>query len=150
MSFPLVGNLSDTPIFMKTPEEFRTSQNDSTQAINVILLMHSSTQKVQLTAGMCAAKASRHVPGHLCGRLHDPDNVQVYILSVEILYRRKSCVQEVLLHMCLPSFSSNCTFQVNKTGYLLHRCHYRTNFIGTYLIPFFSFSASSIINPKDS
>ena len=44
MSFPLVGNLSDTPLLgghQKTPEGLWTSQNDNTYYINVVLLMNS-------------------------------------------------------------------------------------------------------------
>jgi hypothetical protein len=65
---------------------------------------------MQLTAGICAAKASRHVPGLLCERFHDPDNVHIFIPGVSILYRRKFCVQEVLMHMCLPLFYPNVFF----------------------------------------
>jgi hypothetical protein len=59
------------------------------------------TQKVQLTAGICAAKALVQL---LCERFHDPENVHVFIPGVSILSRRNFCVQEVLMHMCLPSF----------------------------------------------
>jgi len=34
------------------------------------------TQTIQLTAGTYAAKASRHLPGHLCERLNDPAKIQ--------------------------------------------------------------------------
>jgi hypothetical protein len=43
---------------------------------------------------------------HLCGRFHDPDNVHVFIPGILILSRPKSCVQEVLLQICLPSLLS--------------------------------------------
>ena len=58
-------------------------------------------------AGTCAAKA---IVQHLCERFHDPENEQVFIPSVSILYKRKFCVQEVLMHMCLPSFPINALF----------------------------------------
>ena len=60
--------------------------------------------KMQLTAGICAAKA---LVQHLCERFNDPDNVHIFIPSVEILYRLKFCIQEVLMYMCLPSFYPN-------------------------------------------
>ena len=56
-----------------------------------------------LTAGIYAAKASRRLPGHLCERIYESENVQVFISSVSILYGPKFCVKEVLLHICLPS-----------------------------------------------
>jgi len=59
------------------------------------------TQKVQLTAGICAAKALMQ---HLCERFHDMDNAHVFIPGVSIHSRHKSCVQEVLMHMCPPFF----------------------------------------------
>jgi hypothetical protein len=37
------------------------------------------TKKLQLTGGMYAAKA---LVQHLCERLNDPDNVQIFILNV--------------------------------------------------------------------
>jgi hypothetical protein len=37
------------------------------------------TQKMQLTVGICAAKA---LVQHLCERFNNPDNVHVVILSV--------------------------------------------------------------------
>jgi len=36
-------------------------------------------RKVQLTAGICAAKA---LVQHLCERFHDPDNVHIFIPGV--------------------------------------------------------------------
>ena len=54
-----------------------------------------------MMAGICAAKALVQL---LCRRFHDPVNVQVHIHCVEIPSRRKFCVQEVLMHMCLPPF----------------------------------------------
>jgi hypothetical protein len=65
---------------------------------------------MQLTAGICAAKASRHAPGHLCERFHDPENIHIFIPGFSIRYRRKFCVQEVLMHMCLPPFYPNAFF----------------------------------------
>jgi hypothetical protein len=62
---------------------------------------------MQLTAGIFAEKA---LVQHLCERFHDPDNVHIFILSVSILCRRKFCVQEVLMHMCLPPFYPNAFF----------------------------------------
>jgi len=59
---------------------------------------------MQLTAGICAAKA---LVQHLCDRFHDPENVQVFISGDLILSRRKFCVQEVLLHICLASPAFN-------------------------------------------
>jgi hypothetical protein len=37
--------------------------------------------KMQLAAGICAVKASRHVPGLLCERFHDLDNIEIFILA---------------------------------------------------------------------
>ena len=59
------------------------------------------TQKVQLTAGICAAKALVQL---LCEPFHDPDNAHILIPGVSILSRHKFCVQEVLMYVCLPSF----------------------------------------------
>jgi hypothetical protein len=64
----------------------------------------SLTQIVQLTAGICAAKA---LVQHLCKRFHNPENVHIFIPGVSIRYRHKFCVQEVLMHVCLPSFHPN-------------------------------------------
>ena len=57
------------------------------------------SRKVQLTGGICAAKASRHLPGLLCGRFHDPEYVHIIIPGVSIRSRRKFCIQEVLMHV---------------------------------------------------
>jgi len=65
------------------------------------------TQKVQLTAGMYAAKA---LVQHLCERFHDPENGHIFIPGFSIDSRRKFCVQEVLMHMCLLSFHRNALF----------------------------------------
>jgi hypothetical protein len=62
---------------------------------------------MQLTVGRCAAKA---IVQHLCERFHDPGNVHIFIPGVSILSRRKSCVQEVLMHICLLSFHLNALF----------------------------------------
>jgi len=75
-------------------------------ALRVVLL----AQKVQLTAGIYAVKASRHVPGHLCERFHDPNNGHFFIPGVPILSRGKFCVQEVLLHICLLPSHLNALF----------------------------------------
>jgi len=64
-------------------------------------------QKVQLTAGICATKALVQL---LCERFHDPETVHIFIPGVSILSRRKFCVQEVLMHMCLLSFHRNALF----------------------------------------
>ena len=61
-------------------------------------------------AGICPAKASRRLPGHICECFHAPENVHIFIPGVSILSRRKFCVQEVLLHMCLLSFHLNALF----------------------------------------
>jgi hypothetical protein len=61
------------------------------------------TKKVQWTAGIYAVKALEQ---HLCERFNDPDNVHVFIPSVEILCRLKFCIQEVLMYICLPSLLS--------------------------------------------
>jgi hypothetical protein len=45
MSFPLVGNLSDTYNIWKSPEGFWTSQNDSSQAINLYALGYAKHVK---------------------------------------------------------------------------------------------------------
>jgi len=68
------------------------------------------TQKLQLTAGMYAAKA---LVQHLCERIHDPENVHVFIPGFSIRYRRKFCVQEVLMNIYLPSFHLNALFGLN-------------------------------------
>jgi hypothetical protein len=68
------------------------------------------TQKVQLTAGIYAAKALVQL---LRERFHDPETVHIFIPGVLILYRRKFCVQEVLMHICLLS-----TFRVNMGSYV--------------------------------
>jgi len=65
------------------------------------------TLKVQLTAGICAAKA---LVQHLCERFYDPENVHIFIPGFSIHSRRKFCVQEVLMHMCLLSFHLNALF----------------------------------------
>jgi hypothetical protein len=72
-----------------------------------------------MTAGICAAKASRRLPGHLCERFHTPGNVHVFIAGVSILSRRTICVQEVLMHMCLLSFLRNALFwsMQRKSGF---------------------------------
>jgi hypothetical protein len=63
---------------------------------------------MQLTAGLYTAKA---LVQHLCKRFNDPDNVHVFILSgCEKRYRRKFCIQEVLLNISLPSFHPNAFF----------------------------------------
>jgi hypothetical protein len=82
--------------------------------------------KVQLTVGICAAKASRHAPGLLCRRFHDPKNVHVFIPGISILFRRTFCVQEVLMHMCLPSFYPNAFFGLMEFGPNLRMPHSRT------------------------
>jgi hypothetical protein len=46
----------------------------------------------------------------LCERFHDPENGHIFIPGVSILSRRKFCVQEVLMHMCLLSFHRNALF----------------------------------------
>jgi hypothetical protein len=66
---------------------------------------------MQSTAGICAAKA---VVQHLCERFHDPDNVHIFIPGVSILSRRKFCVQEVLMHMCLPPFYPYAFFALSN------------------------------------
>ena len=71
------------------------------------------TQKVQLTAGICAAKA---LVQYLCKRFHDPENVHIFIPGVSILDRHKFCVQEVLMHVCLLSFLRNALFGLNNIG----------------------------------
>jgi hypothetical protein len=65
------------------------------------------TQKVQLTAGIYAAKA---LVQHLCKRFNDPENGHIFIPDVSILSRRIFCVQEVLLYMCLLYFNLNALF----------------------------------------
>jgi hypothetical protein len=64
-----------------------------------------------LTAGICAAKALVQL---LCGRFHNSENVHVFIPGVSILSRRKFCVQEVLMHMCLLPFYPNAFFGLIK------------------------------------
>ncbi len=55
-------------------------------------------------AGMYAAKA---LVQRLCERFNISDFLHVFILIVYIPYKRKFFVQEVLMHMCLPSFYPN-------------------------------------------
>jgi hypothetical protein len=68
-----------------------------------------STQKIQLTAGICAAKTSRHLPGHLCERFHDPKNVHVLFkaldtLQTHILHSRgfDAYVPAAFFSKCIP------------------------------------------------
>ena len=68
------------------------------------------TQKVQFTAGIYAAKASRHLPGHLCKRFHDPKTGIFYPWRFDTLQTHILCVQEVLMYMCLLSFHLNALF----------------------------------------
>jgi hypothetical protein len=56
---------------------------------------------------MCAAKA---LVQHLCERLNDQENLNVFIPGVSIYYKHKFCVQEVLMHICLPAFLLNALF----------------------------------------
>jgi hypothetical protein len=72
-------------------------------------VLYSINPKKQLTAGICAAKA---LVQHLCERLNDSDDVQVDILSGQMLYSRKFCIQEVLMHMCLPSLKAIETINI--------------------------------------
>jgi len=64
---------------------------------------------MQLTAGICAAKALVQLLGE---RFQDPDNVHIFIPGFSILSRRKFCVQEVLMHRCLPPFYPNAFFEL--------------------------------------
>ena len=54
----------------------------------------------------------------LCERFHNPGNVQVFILSISVLTRHKFCIQEVLLHICLPSFPLNIFSRLNGLVFL--------------------------------
>jgi hypothetical protein len=62
---------------------------------------------MQLMTGMCAAKTLEQ---HLCKRFNDLDSLHVFILIVYVLYRRKFCIQEVLMHIRLSSFYPNAFF----------------------------------------
>jgi hypothetical protein len=62
---------------------------------------------MQSTAGIYAAKA---LVQHLCERFHDLDNVHIFTPGFPIHNRRKFCIQEVLLHRCLPPFYPNAFF----------------------------------------
>jgi len=53
-----------------------------------------------LLAGIYAAKALEQ---HLCERFNDPDTLHVYIPNIKKPYRLKFCIQEVLMHICLPA-----------------------------------------------
>jgi hypothetical protein len=92
------------------------------------------TRKVQLTAGICAAKA---LVQHLCKRFHNPENVHIFIPGVSILYRHKFCVQEVLMHVCLPSSFPNAFF-----GLMPHKF-----FVGHVALTFKSICSSHFILP---
>lgn len=48
--------------------------------------------------------------GDYCERCHVPDNVHIFIPGFSIHYRHKFCIQEVLLHRCLPPFYPNAFF----------------------------------------
>jgi rare lipoprotein A len=74
---------------------------------------------MRLTAGICAAKALVQL---LCERFHDPDNVHVFIPGVSIHYRHKFCVQEVLMHMCLPPFYLNTFFRLSGNAFVVLVC----------------------------
>jgi hypothetical protein len=67
---------------------------------------------IGLTAGIYAAKA---LVQHLCECFNDPDKLHVFILSVQIPYRRKFCIQEVLMHICLPCFYPHAVFGSGDT-----------------------------------
>ena len=75
---------------------------------------------------------------HLCRRFHDTENVHVFIPGVSIRFIRNFCVQEVLMHICLPSLHPNALF----------------GFIGTELTskgvsPRMSENTMSAISPKN-
>ena len=65
------------------------------------------TQKVQLTAGIYAAKA---LVQHLCKRFHDPKTGIFYPWRFDTLQTHILCVQEVLMYVCLLSFHINALF----------------------------------------
>ena len=46
---------------------------------------------------MYAAKALVQI---LCERFNDPASVRVFIPVAQLIENRKSCIQEVLMHMC--------------------------------------------------
>jgi len=62
-------------------------------------------------AGTYAAKALEQL---LCERCNDSANVHVFIHIIKKPYRPKSCIQEVLLHMCLPFFYPSAFFWLRK------------------------------------
>ena len=69
-------------------------------------------KKVQLTAGIYAAKASRHLPGHLCERFYDPGNKHVFIPGVSIRFTQ--ILRSRGFDAYMPAvLSSKCTFWVN-------------------------------------
>jgi hypothetical protein len=84
-----------------------------------------------LTAGIYAAKALLLL---LRGRFHDTENVQVLIPGVPKLSRRKFSVQEVLMHMCLPSLPINALFGLSKMS--VYFSIYRKRDAGKPRIPF--------------
>ena len=87
---------------------------------NDFAAIFSFNPKAQLPAGICAAKTSRHSPGLLCKRFHDPENVHVFIPGVSILSRRKFCIQEVLMHICLPASYPNAFLGLSLRSFVLY------------------------------
>jgi hypothetical protein len=67
---------------------------------------------MHFVAGICAAKALVQL---LCERFNDLFSLCVLILTAWISCGQKFCVQEVLMHICLPMFVQRRFSELNDT-----------------------------------